>query len=244
MFPVRDAVSPGPANVSKKNAGTSGREKSRDTLLDILVTIVRRGDLMLSKRCFRIISVFLLLVGAGAVPMSCATAERSQLAIVEEGDFTPVIDDIEMLKVGDKAPLFEVSDVYGNRVDFGDKVGKNVIVLVFWSVYCDPCRNSMPTFDEVYRKYRKKGLEFFTINMDGEEMANAIRAFLDDEGLELTVLLDEPAGDFLKIADPYGVQGTPTIYIINKKGRIAFAKVGTISYENLSAVVREELRKR
>jgi protein-disulfide isomerase len=66
---------------------------------------------------------------------------------------------------------------------------------------------------------------------------------LADEGLDLTVLLDEPDGDLLKIADPYGVQGTPTIYIINKQGRIAFAKVGTFSFQSLTALVKEELSK-
>jgi protein-disulfide isomerase len=79
--------------------------------------------------------------------------------------------------------------------------------------------------------------------MDGEEMTDAIRGFLDGENIGLPVLLDEPEGDFLKIADPYGVQGTPTIYIIDKKGRIAFGKVGTISIETLSSLVEDELAK-
>ena len=172
---------------------------------------------------------------------ACAATEEVKFAEVDEGEFTPVIDDIEMLRVGDNAPLFEVSDVFGNRLSLGDRIGKNVIVLVFWSVYCEPCRASMPAFNEVYRKYREKGLDFFTINMDGEEMTDAIRGFLADEGIELTVLLDEPEGDFLKIADPYGVQGTPTIYIIDRSGRIAFGKVGTLSSEKLSSLVRDEL---
>ena len=50
-------------------------------------------------------------------------------------------------------------------------------------------------------------------------------------------------GDFLRIADPYGVQGTPTIYIINKKGRIAFGKVGAIPIKTLSALISAELAK-
>lgn len=188
-------------------------------------------------------SLALLAVCICLILAACASTEEVKFAEVAEGEFTPVIDDIVMLRVGDKAPLFEVSDVFGNRLSLGDKVGKNVIVLVFWSVYCDPCRASMPAFNEVYRRYREKGLDFLTINMDGEEMTDAIRAFLADEDIELTVLLDEPEGDFLKIADPYGVQGTPTIYIIGRNGRIAFGKVGTISFEKLSSLVEDELAK-
>jgi peroxiredoxin len=163
---------------------------------------------------------------------------------MEEGEFTPVIEGIEMLKVGDKAPIFEVSDVYGNRVNLADKIGEDVIVLIFWSIYCDPCRNSMPAYNEIQRKYKEKGLEFLTINMDGEEMSDAIRAYLENDNIELPVLLDEPAGDFLKIADPYGVQGTPTIYIIDRRGRISFGKVGTVSFESLSSLVSSELKKK
>lgn len=188
-------------------------------------------------------SLALLAVCICLILAACASTEEVKFAHVDEGEFTPVIDDIVMLRVGDKAPLFEVSDVFGNRLSLGDSVGKNVIVLVFWSVYCDPCRASMPAFNEIYRRYRDKGLDFFTINMDGEEMTNAIRGFLADENIDLTVLLDEPEGDFLKIADPYGVQGTPTIYIIDRNGRIAFGKVGTISFEKLSSLVGDELAK-
>lgn len=188
-------------------------------------------------------SLALLAVCICLILAACASTEEVKFAHVDEGEFTPVIDDIVMLRVGDKAPLFEVSDVFGNRLNLGDRVGKNVIVLVFWSVYCDPCRASMPAFNEIYRRYRDKGLDFFTINMDGEEMTNAIRGFLADENIDLTVLLDEPEGDLLKIADPYGVQGTPTIYIIDRNGRIAFGKVGTISFEKLSSLVGDELAK-
>ena len=188
--------------------------------------------------------MFALLALCACLSMAaCATTDEPRIAEMEQGDFTPVIDDIEMLSVGDKAPMFEVSDVFGARLNLADRIGKNVIALVFWSVYCDPCRNSMPAYNEIYRKHREKGLDFYTINMDGEEMTDAIRGFLDSENIDLPVLLDESEGDFLKIADPYGVQGTPTIYIINKKGRIAFGKVGTMPIETLSSLISEELAK-
>jgi len=221
----------------------SEHRKDNNTVRQISAKCFRRSGSIDSAVLFRAVLAFLITVSVGTTLVSCATAERPSLAEVEAADFTPMIDDIEMLEVGDKAPLFEVSDVEGNRLDFSDRVGKNVTMLVFWSVYCDPCRRSMPAFNEMYRSYRKKGLELYAVNLDGAEMSPAISGFLADEGLDLTVLLDEPDGDLLKIADPYGVQGTPTIYIINKQGRIAFAKVGTFSFENLTAMVEEELSK-
>ena len=101
----------------------------------------------------------------------------------------------------------------------------------------------MQAYNEIYRRYRSKGLNFLTVNMDGAEMANAIKAFLQDEDLDLPVLLDELDGDMLRIADPYGVQGTPTLYIIDKEGRIAFGRVGTLSFDTLSSLISKELAK-
>ncbi len=221
----------------------SEHRKDNNTIRQISAKCLRRSGSIDSAVLFTAALAFLITVSVGTALVSCATAEHPSLAEVERVDFTPMIDDIEMLEVGDKAPLFEVSDVEGNRFDFSDRVGKNVIMLVFWSVYCDPCRRSMPAFNEMYHSYREKGLELYAVNLDGAEMSPAIRGFLADEGLDLTVLLDEPDGDLLKIADPYGVQGTPTIYIINKQGRIAFAKVGTFSFQSLTALVKEELSK-
>ncbi|MBI5117520.1 TlpA family protein disulfide reductase [Candidatus Poribacteria bacterium] len=185
----------------------------------------------------------LLVAAVGCLLASCVSGSSTRFAEIEEGAFTPMIKDITMLKVGDKAPMFEVSDVRGNRLKLSDRIGKNVIVLVFWSVYCEPCKSSMPAYNDIYRRYHRKGLDFYAVNMDGAEMSNAIRAFVEQENIQLTVLLDEPEGDSLRIADPYGVQGTPTIYVIDKGGRIVFSKAGTVTYEELSSVVKKELRK-
>jgi peroxiredoxin len=194
-------------------------------------------------RSFKSLALSAILLGICLVISACATSPEPEFADIEEGAFTPVIEGIEMLRVGDQAPLFEVSDVFGNRVKFEEKLGKDVVVLLFWSVYCDPCRESMQGYNEIYHIYRKQGLNFLTVNMDGAEMSIAIEGFLRDEDLDLTVLLDEWDGDMLRIADPYGVQGTPTIYIIDRKGRIAFGRVGTISFDNLSSVIKKELEK-
>jgi peroxiredoxin len=194
-------------------------------------------------RSLRSLALGFMLLGMCLVISACSTTSEPQFADIEEGAFTPVIEGIEMLRVGDQAPLFEVSDISGNRVKFEEKLGEDVVVLLFWSVYCDPCRESMQAYNELFRKYRTQGLNFLTVNMDGAEMSNAIQAFLRDEDLDLTVLLDELDGDMLRIADPYGVQGTPTIYIIDRDGQIAFGRVGAISFDNLSSLIKRELEK-
>jgi protein-disulfide isomerase len=43
------------------------------------------------------------------------------------------------------------------------------------------------------------------------------------------------------VSDPYGVAGTPTVYIIDGKGVVQFAKVGRASEEELEEVIKKVL---
>ena len=57
------------------------------------------------------------------------------------------------------------------------------------------------------------------------------------------MLLDEPEGDSYEIADPYLIPGTPAMYVIDKSGKIIFARVGKVTGDELTAVIESELAK-
>src|SRR5437016_6214034 len=61
------------------------------------------------------------------------------------------------LSVGDPAPKLQVSKwVQGDPVKEFSK--DNVYVVEFWATWCGPCRESIPHLNEVYKKYKDKGL--------------------------------------------------------------------------------------
>jgi peroxiredoxin len=159
------------------------------------------------------------------------------------GKDIPMIEGIEMLKVGSKAPLFEIKDLKGNAFNISQHLGQKQFLLVFWSIFCEPCRYEMPLIQTMHKKYGNKDLEVLAVAIDGDPLKNAIAGFVKQEGFSFRVLIDElDENEYFKVADPYGVAGTPTIYIVDKSGKIAFSKVGSITEKELEKEITNVLK--
>lgn len=175
--------------------------------------------------------------------VACALFWSPALAQESEGTplRVPVVRGIEMLKVGDRAPEFEVEMLGGDRYRLADDIGKRAVLLTFWSVFCETCREEMPLIQRLHEEYEDKGLRVLGINLDGAPMSEAITYFAKKENMNFPVLIDELKGDVFEIADPYGVAGTPTTYILDKAGDVRLAEVGKVAYEDLENVVLSAL---
>ncbi|MDF1555928.1 MAG: redoxin domain-containing protein [Deferrisomatales bacterium] len=153
----------------------------------------------------------------------------------------PMIGDIEMLKAGDQAPDFTLTDLAGTSYTLSENIGK-AHLLVFWSIFCEPCKAEMPLIQRLYEEYKDKGLEVISIAMDGEPMVKSIQGLTKQQGYTFRVFIDQLTEDeSFVVADPYGVAGTPTVYMVDKTGKITFAEVGRASKETLEEVVRKAL---
>jgi peroxiredoxin len=155
----------------------------------------------------------------------------------------PMISGIEMLKVGDAAPDFTVGDINGIRFNMQSTLNSRKGVLIFfWSIFCEPCKAELPVIQKLSKAYKPKGIEFVGVAIDGSPMKDAIAAFLSQEDFGFEALLDELNPDeSFKVSDPYGVAGTPTVYIIDSKGIVRFARVGRASEEELEEVIKKVL---
>ncbi len=171
-----------------------------------------------------------------------AAEEKSLTPIGSSG--IPMIEGIKMLEVGAAAPDFAIKDVDGATVSLADLKGKKSILLVFWSIFCEPCRYEMPAIQKLHEKYRGEGLEVLTVALDGEPLKSSIVGYVKQEGYTFKVLIDElDAKEMFKVADPYGVAGTPTLYLVDKDGKIALAKAGRVKEEDLEKAVQSALKK-
>jgi len=156
----------------------------------------------------------------------------------------PMIGDIEMLKAGDVAPDFSLTDLEGNSYTLSENLSGKVHLLVFWSIFCEPCKAEMPLIQRLYEEYKDKGLVVVAIAMDGAPMAKSIQGLANQQGYTFRVFIDQLAADESFVAaDPFGVAGTPTLYLVNSQGKITFAEVGRTSKETLEGVVRQALPK-
>jgi thiol-disulfide isomerase/thioredoxin len=188
------------------------------------------------------ITAFLVLMAASG--FSCATAEEASDITVEAIDEPLVLmPELRMPEVGEAAPVFEILTPDGTPYSLQAQGEGKVVSIVFWSLFCAPCRRSMPILNDLYKELEEEEVEILAINMDGERMLEGVKNYLAEEGFELTFLMDEYDGESLKVADPYGVQGTPTIYLIDKDGIVAFSKAGDVEREELKALIERELEK-
>jgi len=140
-------------------------------------------------------------------------AENSEVALLER-----------MLHVGDKAPLF-TGKFYssGKAFRLSDYIGKKVIIIDFWYSHCPPCVRSMPALSKLYTKYKSKGLIVFGLNsVDNHPRSlGYLRTFLKKRQISYNIILTKPVVDIR-----YKISDYPTMYIINKEGKIAYVDNG------------------
>ncbi|RJP19618.1 MAG: TlpA family protein disulfide reductase [Deltaproteobacteria bacterium] len=169
--------------------------------------------------------------------------------LAEEKDMTPLsggvpmIEGIKMLEAGAAAPDFTVKDTDGTPFRFAEEAAKKPVLIVFWSIFCEPCRFEMPVIQKLYEKHRDS-IYVAAVALDGEPLKNSIVGFVKQEGYTFKVLVDElDEKEMFKVADPFGVAGTPTVFLVEKGGKIALAKVGRFREEDLEKAIQSVLKK-
>lgn len=92
--------------------------------------------------------------------------------------------------------------------------GKPMIVE-FWATWCPPCRSSIPHLNEIYAKYKDKGLQI--VGITDEDRAK-IKKFEKEVPIEYAVGLDANG----KYAKPFGIQGIPHAVLVDKTGKVVW----------------------
>ena len=190
-----------------------------------------------------ILKITCRLVLITLLPLFVVMAIAGEVSAQDELTPIPMISGIEMLKHGDQAPDFTVGDITGAQFNMQTTIDSNKGILIFfWSIFCEPCKAELPVIQKLSKAYKEKGIEFIGVSIDGSPMKDAISAFVKQEDFGFLALIDELNPDeSFKVSDPYGVAGTPTVYIIDGQGVVRFAKVGRASEEELEDIIKKVL---
>lgn len=124
---------------------------------------------------------------------------------------------------GPTAPDFTLPSLDGKNVRLSDYLGKNVILIDFWSTTCDPCMVEMPHLVDLYKQHKDKGFVVLAVSLDGPESRAQVSSVVHDKEMIFPVLLDE---ETTVVARYNPKRELPFSVVIDKSGSIVHKRGG------------------
>ena len=123
----------------------------------------------------------------------------------------------KLLSVGDNAPIFKLQDLNGNWVRVSDFKGKKVL-LDFSMINCGWCKIAIDEFKKQSFSFAENVVPLYVNPVDEREKMEKYQAKV---GIPFPVLVGSK-----EVGQAYGVNGYPTFYLIDEKGKIEIVNQG------------------
>jgi len=137
------------------------------------------------------------------------------------------------VKVGENAPEISAKNLEGKSVNLSAFTGK-AIVIRFWEKGCHHCMMEMPKLQALQSEYKD---DLAVVGINSYNSQEEIKAFREEYGITFEVLKD----DLDITAKRYGVVVVPTMFIIDKEGKVKDKIFGMSSWEKSKEKILEVL---
>ena len=133
-------------------------------------------------------------------------------------------------------PDVKFIDVRGDHFTLSALKGK-VVLVNFWATSCTVCIAEMPKLVQTHEKYRQRGLETVAVAM-AYDPPDRVFAYAEQNKLPFRVALDL-SGQAMQAFG--GIRGTPTTFLLDRKGNIVRRFEGEPDFGKLGALIEREL---
>lgn len=125
----------------------------------------------------------------------------------------------------------------GQKITLSSFRGK-VVLLEFMVPWCPHCQNMAPVLERLYQQYGPQNVVFLSVSASWPQTpggppasANDAAKFIQDYHSSWTYVYDSSNSVF----NMYGVNSTPTFFVIGKNGQVAATYNGEVTFETLAA---------
>ena len=139
----------------------------------------------------------------------------------------PNIKNLIIYEKKQKIKFFDFLNEAGNKVNLKD-FESELIILNFWATWCAPCREEMPSLNNLQKLNDEKKINIIPINIGGENISTSKKFFDELVIEELQVFVGDGAG----IAKNLKLRGIPTTIFIDKDGYEFARIVGSIDFNS------------
>jgi len=188
--------------------------------------------------------------GFAAASTGTSTGTASTSTAVSAGTLN--VAALKALAAADAAagyqPAIEIADPTGfvnasSDFKLANLVGKNVILLDFWTYSCINCLRTIPYLNAWYGRYHDQGLQIVGIHTPEfafESVLANVQAAVAKYGIQYPVVLDSDYGTW----DAYGNLYWPHEYLIDMAGYIVHDQIGEGNYSETEAEIQKLIAQR
>lgn len=137
-------------------------------------------------------------------------------------------------------PEFTFEDRFGKSISLEDFKGK-IVLLNLWATWCAPCREEMPSLDNLKKLFQGQEFDVVAVSMDRGGLAKP-KKFFEEEKLENLGLYIDPTTKLMFMLKAIGL---PATLLIDAEGREIGRLPGPAQWDSDEAInlIRKHLEK-
>jgi cytochrome c biogenesis protein CcmG, thiol:disulfide interchange protein DsbE len=132
---------------------------------------------------------------------------------------------------------FHLRDIDGNEHSFQQLLKeirgndatprRGVLIISFWAMWCEPCKQEMKALKPIFEKYRDSNLHYLAINTDNPRSLAKVKGYVTSQALPYRFWCDPNSEVFKKLNG----QNMPLSLIVNEHGKLIAKRSGFLAGE-------------